>query len=37
MIFQTTKIPLTDLNAVDIVQQAKEERQACKVKLSARI
>ena len=37
MIFQTPKLPLTDLNATDIVRQAKEERQACHDRLSARI
>ena len=37
MIFQTPKPPLTDLNATDIVRQAKEERQACHDRLSARI
>ena len=37
MIFQSPKPPLTDLNATDIVRQAKEERQACHDRLSARI
>ena len=37
MIFQSPKPPLTDLNATDIVRQAKEERQACNDRLSARI
>ena len=37
MIFQSPKPPLTDLNATDIVLQAKEERQACHDRLSARI
>ncbi len=37
MIFQSPKSPLTDLNATDIVRQAKEERQACHDRLSARI
>lgn len=37
MIFQTPKPTLTDLNAGDIVRQAKEERQACHDRLSARI
>ena len=32
-----TQTPLTDLNATDIVRQAKEERQACNDRLSARI
>lgn len=37
MIFQSSKPPLTDLNAIDIVRQAKEDRQACHDHLSARI
>ena len=37
MIFQSPKPPLTDLKASDIVRQAKEERQACHDRLSARI
>ena len=37
MIFQTPKIPLTDLKVTDIVQQAKEERLACQERLSTRI
>lgn len=37
MIFQTSKTPLTDLNVNDLVRQAKEERQACHDRLSARI
>jgi len=37
MIFQSPNPPLTDLNATDIVRQAKEERQACHDRLSARI
>ena len=37
MIFQTPKTPLTDLNVNDVVGQAKEERQACHERLSARI
>ena len=35
--FSITQTPLTDLNATDIVRQAKEERQACHDRLSARI
>ena len=37
MIFQSPKPPLSDLDATDIVRQAKEERQACNDRLSARI